>query len=186
MRLPLVLFLVGAAFACSNDKDDLPAPLVVDENPTESYLVGIRADEFQCESVLSVEQAQELFGGRVERQESPNTPPAGVPAACNYRSYAEGRDPLGWSFDLDCREGALRDASQLMVSYADAPNAEPLSIGQSALDHNDSALLFIDDDTPCYGRVIGPDRAIRSKLASIIVAALLPRTAPTGAHLQAR
>ena len=89
---------------------------------------------------------------------------------------------MRWSFDLDCREGAHDDASQLMVRYADAQNAKPKRIGRSALDHNDSALLFIDDDTPCYGRVLGPGQDIRTQIAEILVPVLDPRSAPTGAH----
>lgn len=184
-RFHFSLAFAALLLACSS-KETAPVPLVVAEDPSESYLVGIRADEFHCESVLSLQQASEVFGGRVERIESPMSPPTGVPAPCSYRSHEAGREPLGWSFDLDCREGALSDASQLMVSYADAPGAEPMRIGQSALDHNNSVLLFIDDDTPCYGRVMGPQIKIRSQVATLVVKALTPRSAPTGAHLQAR
>jgi hypothetical protein len=183
MRTLYYLPFLLTGISCSKSEDSSPAPLVVDEQPTAHYLVGIRADEFECDSIFTMEQAASIFGGRVERLESTLTPPAGVPKACNYQSHAAGRPVAGWSFDLDCRPGALRDASQLMVNYADAPDAHPLLIGQSALDHNDSALLFIDDDTPCYGRVIGPGKEIRSQVATALAAALKPRTAPTGAHL---
>ena len=183
--LPALLLLLCTA-SCGHQKDDAPTPLVVDEQPAQTYLVGIRAEEFECASVLSTEQATELFGGRVTKVEAPFTPPSGVPRACNYVSYATERDPIQWSFDLDCREGALKDAGKLLVTYAETPGAAPLRIGQSALDHHDSALLFIDDNTPCYGRVLGPDRDGRSKLATILVAALTPRSAPTGAHFLVR
>ncbi len=167
--------------ACKGDDDAKSSPkLGITENPEKGYLIGIRAEDFRCESALSIDEATNLFGGRVERVESPYTPPAGVPSACNYVSFAEGREPKRWSFDLDCREGAHDDAAQLMVQYADAPNAAPVLIGRSALDHNDSALLFIDDDTPCYGRVLGPERELRLQIATIIVPKLAPQTAPTG------
>lgn len=180
------LLLVLCSASCGDSKKDAPAPLVVDEQPEETYLVGIRAEDFDCASVLSIEQATELFTGRVTRVEAPFTPPSGVPKACNYVSYATGREPIRWSFDLDCREGALKDAGKLIVSYSQTPGAIPLRIGQSALDHHDSALLFIDIDTPCYGRVLGPVQETRSKIATILVDTLTPRSAPTGAHFLVR
>ncbi len=172
--------------ACGDAKKSKPSPLVVDEQPAETYLVGIRSEEFECESLLSEAKSVELFGGRVTKVESPFTPPAGVPKACNYVSYSAGRAPIQWSFDIDCREGALTDAGDLLVSYANAPDAVPLRVGQSALDHHNSSLLFIDDDTPCYGRVLGPDREGRQRLALLLVTALTPRSAPTGAHFFVR
>lgn len=175
----LALPLMGCK---EEDSGEGTKKLGVDEPSPEGYLVGIRPEDFVCESLFTIEQATEIFGGRVEQVESPHTPPVGVPGSCNFVSYAEGREPLRWSFDLDCREGAHDDAGQLMVRYADAPSATPMRIGLSALDHNDSALLFIDDDTPCYGRVLGPDQGIRTRVAKAIVPVLTPRSAPTGAQ----
>ncbi len=179
----LVLSCVAFGWSCKDgDTVDDEPKLGIDEPEPEGYLIGIRPEDFACESLFTIEQANDVFGGRVEQVESPHTPPTGVPGSCNFVSYAEGRDPLRWSFDLDCREGAHDDGSQLMVRYADAPGAKPMRIGISALDHNDSALLFIDDDTPCYGRILGPGQAIRVRIAEILVPALTPRSAPTGAQ----
>jgi hypothetical protein len=164
------------------DSSEGARKLGVDEPTPEGYLVGIRPEDFACESVFTIETATELFGGRVEQIESPHTPPAGVPGSCDFVSFAEDRDPLRWSFDLDCREGAHKDAGQLMVRYADAQGAKPMRIGRSALDHNDSALLFIDDDTPCYGRVLGPGQEIRVRIAKHLVPAIDAHSAPTGAQ----
>lgn len=181
-----MLALALANTGCGDAKESAPSPLVVDEQPAETYLVGIRSEDFQCDSLLSADQRAQLFGGRITPMESQFTPPTGVPKACNYVSYEAGREPVHWSFDLDCREGALADAGKLLVSYASAPDAMPQRIGQSALDHHNSALLFIDDDTPCYGRVLGPDREVRRQLALHLASALSPRTAPTGAHFSVR
>ncbi|MCP4444317.1 MAG: hypothetical protein GY811_03100 [Myxococcales bacterium] len=179
--------LTLAAVSCKGDDSSRDAPkLGVNEPEPQGYLVGVRPEAFACESLFTIETATELFGGRVEQVESPFTPPAGVPGSCNFVSYAEGRQPLHWSFDLDCREGAHDDAGQLMVNYADAPGAKPMRIGLSALDHNGSALLFIDDDTPCYGRVLGPDQAIRVRIAEILVPVLDARSAPTGTQFVLR
>ncbi len=179
--------LISATFAltayagCTGDEKPESAPkLGAKASAPQAYLIGIRPEDFACESLLSIESATEIFGGRVEQVESPYTPPTGVPSACNFVSFAEGREPQRWSFDLDCRPGAPDDAAQLMVQYADAPNAAPKRIGRSALDHNDSALLFIDDDTPCYGRILGPGQDVRLRIAQLLVPGLVPKTAPTG------
>jgi hypothetical protein len=38
--------------------------------------------------------------------------------------------------------------------------------------------LFIDDDAPCYVRVVGPEADRRMALARHLVSALTPATAP--------
>lgn len=181
---PLFVFssLVLILGACQADSKKRSARLVVDEAPSESYLVGIAPENFECKSLVDMDFATTTFGGRVVKKESLHSPPVGVPKSCHYESHASGRPPIQWSFDLDCRDGALKDAGQLMVQYATAPQATPVRVGQSGLDHNDASLLFIDDDTPCYGRVVGPSRELRLALALHISAALTPHSAPTGAH----
>ena len=179
----LSLSVGGALASCKGGDDSVEVrKLGIDEPAAEGYLVGIRPEDFACESLLTIEKATELFGGRVEQVESPHTPPVGVPGSCNFVSFAEGREPLRWSFDLDCREGAHSDAAQLMVRYADAQGAKPMRIGRSALDHNDSALLFIDDDTRCYGRVLGPGQDVRVRIAEHLVPVIDVHSAPTGAQ----
>ncbi len=177
----LSLAALQVCVSCSNDgPTNDTAKLGLDEPAPNDYLIGVQPSEFLCESLIRPEQATELFGGRVEHVGSLHTPPNGVPSSCDYISYAEGRSPLRWSFDLDCRPGAHSDAGQLMAQYASAQAAMPLRIGRSALDHHDSALLFIDDDTPCYGRVLGPGQDIRIRLARLLVPSLTPQSAPTG------
>ncbi len=179
--LTLVVLHALVSFSCSNSDRANDVPILgLDEPAPNDYLIGVRPSDFLCKSLVSAEQATELFGGRVEQVASLHTPPSGVPTSCDYISYAEGRSPLRWSFDLDCRPGAHSDAGHLMAQYANAQAAMPLRIGRSALDHHDSALLFIDDDTPCYGRVLGPGQKIRIRLARLLVPALTPQRAPTG------
>lgn len=175
--------LTLALVACKGgEKDKDASGRSADKATEQAYLVGVRAEDFACESLFSIEDATELFGGRIKLVESPHTPPVGVPSSCNFESFAEGRAPMRWSFDLDCRDGAHSDAAQLMVQYAEAPGAMPMRLGRSALDHNGSALLFIDDDTPCYGRVLGPGQDIRRRIAELLIPKLEASTAPTGQH----
>jgi hypothetical protein len=53
-----------------------------------------------------------------------------------------------------------------------------VAVGAKALDHNDQGLLFIDDDAPCYVRVVGPDAAKRLELSKLIVKQLTFVNAP--------
>lgn len=183
-RVVAIASIPLALAACTGGDEGKSADKgAVDDATDQAYLVGIRAEDFVCESLFSIEEATKLFGGRVKQVESPHSPPLGVPGSCNFESFAEGRAPMRWSFDLDCRDGAHSDAAQLMVQYAEAPEATPMRLGRSALDHNGSALLFIDDDTPCYGRVLGPGRDIRKQIAELLIPRLEPSTAPTGQHL---
>ncbi len=56
--------------------------------------------------------------------------------------------------------------------------AREVDVGARGLDHHGQGLLFIDDDAPCYVRVIGPDADKRLALARHLATALTLRTAP--------
>ena len=84
----------------------------------------------------------------------------------------------GWSVDFDCRERALDDAEDLMVQYATGRDAGAVRVGRSGLDHAGGGLLFIDDDAPCYVRIVGPGREQRAEIARLVADRLTPKTAP--------
>jgi hypothetical protein len=65
-----------------------------------------------------------------------------------------------------------------------APAVE-VSVGAKGLDHHGQGLIFIDDDAPCYVRVVGKDAARRLELARLLArnltfanAPMTPRAAP--------
>jgi hypothetical protein len=65
----------------------------------------------------------------------------------------------------------------------DAPQRAPepaseVQVGLKALDHHGQGLIFIDDDAPCYVRVVGPDNARRLDLAKLIAKGLTFANAP--------
>lgn len=72
----------------------------------------------------------------------------------------------------------------------DAPQRAPeaastVDVGAKGLDHHGQGLLFIDDDAPCYVRIVGPDRERRLALAKLVAqnltfmnAPMTPRPAP--------
>jgi hypothetical protein len=51
-------------------------------------------------------------------------------------------------------------------------------VGAKGLDHHGQGLIFIDDDAPCYVRVIGPDKDKRLALAQMLAAKLTFANAP--------
>jgi hypothetical protein len=56
--------------------------------------------------------------------------------------------------------------------------ATDVQVGSKGLDHHGQGLLFIDDDAPCYVRVVGPDSARRLALAQLVAKNLTFANAP--------
>jgi len=55
-------------------------------------------------------------------------------------------------------------------------------VGRKALDHHGQGLLFVDDDAPCYVRVVGPDAERRLGLAQLVAGNLTEANAPMKPH----
>ncbi len=112
-----------------------------------------------------------------------------------------------YTYDFDCRDNYKKTADQLFEVYkrqnadlvqefdrqADAGLMKPndagiqyhrpgesseVQVGAKALDHHGQGLLFIDDDAPCYVRVIGPDANGRLELAKMVAKNLTYLNAP--------
>jgi hypothetical protein len=127
-----------------------------------------------------------------------------VPAGTNDAGVALS---VVWTFDFDCRDNYKQTADALFVEYtqrnadlvkqydalADAGGLKPndagieyhrpgesseVAVGAKGLDHHGQAILFIDDDAPCYVRVVGPDSTRRLELAKLIAKNLTFMNAP--------
>jgi|SRR5688572_3818718 len=112
-----------------------------------------------------------------------------------------------WTYDFDCRDNYKKTADALFEEYkklnaervadfdrqADAGLMKPndagitynrpgesseVAVGAKGLDHHGQGLLFIDDDAPCYVRVVGPDANGRLELAKLIAKNLTVMNAP--------
>jgi hypothetical protein len=130
-----------------------------------------------------------------------------VPSSAPTRPDAGPPGPEAWTFDIDCRDGMKQRADKLFEQYtqqsadlvtayaaaADAgalkgddagierhapEGAAEVNVGARGLDHHGQGLLFIDDDAPCYVRVIGPDSARRLELAKLLASRLTFANAP--------
>jgi hypothetical protein len=65
-----------------------------------------------------------------------------------------------------------------------APEAAfSVDVGAKGLDHHGQALIFIDDDAPCYVRVVGPDKDKRLALATMLAKTLTFVNAPMSPRL---
>ena len=56
--------------------------------------------------------------------------------------------------------------------------AVEVAVGAKGLDHHGQGLIFIDDDAPCYVRVVGKDAARRLELAKLLAKNLTFANAP--------
>jgi hypothetical protein len=56
--------------------------------------------------------------------------------------------------------------------------ATVVQVGARGLDHHGQGLLFLDDDAPCYVRIVGPDSVRRLSLAQLIAKNLTFANAP--------
>jgi hypothetical protein len=167
-------------------------------------LVGVDLDRWTCDLIATPAVVSQLLGIPARGVDSTLGSAPGTPKPCNF--VAEGTAPEAWSFDLDCRDSALATAEKLFSEYT-ARNHELISqwdastggkvvkddagveqhavaapvevqVGKKALDHHGQAILFIDDDTPCYARVAGPDAERRLMVATMVAQKLVPQTAP--------
>ena len=100
------------------------------------------------------------------------------------KTSAEQVDLYNAITDAGPKEGAVvkRDAG-VKDAGIDAPQRAPelsaeVAVGKKGLDHHGQGLLFVDDDAPCYVRVVGPEAAKRLELAKLIAKNLTYANAP--------
>ena len=100
------------------------------------------------------------------------------------QTSAEQVDLYNAITDAGPKEGALvKHDAGVKDAGIDAPQRAPelaseVQVGAKGLDHHGQGLLFIDDDAPCYVRVVGPDAARRLELAKLVAKNLTYANAP--------
>jgi hypothetical protein len=197
-----LLLLLGLATACKADGSAAPQGKTTD---SVRKLAGVYPDDWKCESTAPLAELAKVLGGVPRPIDTPMTPPRGVPHPCNYEVQAGGTYEY-WTFDIDCRDNMKQRADALFEQYrsgstdmvdqynraADAgalkndagivyrapEGAAEVAVGAKALDHHGQGLIFIDDDAPCYVRVVGPEAARRLELARMLAKNLTFANAP--------
>jgi hypothetical protein len=77
------------------------------------------------------------------------------------------------------RDAGVKDKDAGIDAPQRAPEAaSEVMVGLKGLDHHGQGLIFIDDDAPCYVRIVGPDSARRLELAKLIAKNLTFANAP--------
>jgi hypothetical protein len=193
--------LVLVVFAGCKDDAAAPAP----PPPPPRQLAGVYPDQWRCDSVATLDALGQVLGGTVKQIDSASSVQRGLPHPCTYELQAANLEY--WTFDIDCRDGMKQRADGLFAQYkatsqelvqqynakADAgaikPNdsgvelhapepAAEVAVGAKGLDHHGQGLIFIDDDAPCYVRVVGKDAARRLELARLLAKNLTFANAP--------
>jgi hypothetical protein len=169
---------------------------------------GVLPDHFKCDSIIPNDQLSQVLGGTIRQIDNSMPVPRGVPQPCNYEvTTTNGAEAWTYDIDcrdgMKKRADALfaqyaADSAANVAAYAaiDAgpkpakpdPDAGPpprapegaveVAVGAKGLDHHGQGLLFIDDDAPCYVRVVGNDPTKRLELAKLIAKNLTFANAP--------
>ena len=195
-----LLAAAGCTKAKSNDgAADTPAPAV-------GKRIGIDPDRWTCDVLTTPAVMSEAMGAPAREVANTMATPRGVPRPCTYVVEVLPGQEEDWSYDLDCRDGAVEsskvlftqfaaDSARLVAAFAAASAGKPIiddaglalkapgasfdvAVGKRGLDHHGQGILFVDDDAPCYVRVVGRDAARRLTLAKLIAGKLKPATAP--------
>jgi hypothetical protein len=193
--------------AIAGCKSDAAAPKEK-EPETTVKTAGVFPDRFDCASILTPDAITTLLGAPTRAIDSPSSVPRGLPRPCTYEvsgttpeywtydfdcrdGYKQRADALfeqykQYNADRITQYNKLADAglpkekndAGQPIEYKQPGVPNEVAVGAKGLDHNDQGLIFIDDDAPCYVRVIGPDGARRLELAKAVAKNLTFENAP--------
>jgi hypothetical protein len=201
-----ILFLLAAAGACKTEASQSAPPQEKSSEQPAGQLAGVWPQFFQCTSIAAPAALSQLLGGDVKQTENPMVMPKGVASPCMYDVLRDNALEQ-WQFDFDCRDSYKTTFAKLVEQYrqqnldmiaewnhkSDAGLFKPndagitynrpgdpveVAVGVKALDHQGQALIFLDDDAPCYVRVAGRDTTRRLELAKLIAKNLTFQNAP--------
>ncbi|MBS1120512.1 MAG: hypothetical protein H6Q90_2740 [Deltaproteobacteria bacterium] len=202
MRRTLLL----AALTFSGCETDAVAPQEkVALAPTK--LAGIYPERFECTTIATLDALTQILGSPTRAIDSPSSVPRGLPRPCTYEVAATPPEYWTFDFDCrdgykrradDLFDQYRKYNADRIAQYngmadagvrqkpSDAGTAEfrqpglptDVEVGAKGLDHNDQGLIFIDDDAPCYVRIIGPEATRRLALARLIAKNLSFANAP--------
>ncbi|MCX5745858.1 MAG: hypothetical protein NT062_25560 [Proteobacteria bacterium] len=198
----LQLFTLSAVLAACGKPAEEAQPTAAEGSTRK--LAGVWPSDFKCSSIITDEAVGTLLGGKATSIGSPSSVPRGLAHPCAYE-LVTATGPEYWTYDFDCRPDYKKQADILFTQYAKtsaelvaAYNAEAdagikpsdagvqrapevsavVDVGAKGLDHHGQGLIFIDDDAPCYVRVVGPDAPRRLELSKTVAKNLTFANAP--------
>lgn len=201
-----ILSLLTAAAATAACKTEAGSSAAPEKSEPQAKLAGVWPQSFQCGSIASPEAIGQLLGGTVQPHDNPISTTKGLAAPCVYQVMRDGGVEQ-WQFDFDCRDNYKTTYDALIAQYTKQNNdmiadwnhradgglfkpndagitynrpGEPVEVpvGQKGLDHHGTAVIFLDDDAPCYARVAGKDATRRLELAKLVAKNLTFQNAP--------
>ncbi len=201
------ILLVALAILGGCETDAAPKVSSKPAGETVTKLAGVYPERFECTSIATADALTAILGAPTRSIDSPSSVPRGLPRPCTYEVAATPPEYWTFDFDCrtgfkqradDLFEQYRKFNADRLEQYntlADAgvhpkPNdagtgelkhpglPAEVAVGAKALDHNDQGLIFIDDDAPCYVRVIGPEVSRRLELAKLIAKNLTFANAP--------
>lgn len=131
-----------------------PCSYVIDTTPQEQWTFDLYCrDDYK-------QQADALF--TQYRQDSADL-------VARYEAAAKGSNGKGSA-------GALKNDAG--VAFIAPEAAADVAVGAKGLDHHGRGLIFVDDDAPCYVRIVGLDPQKRMDLAKLVAKNLTFDNAP--------
>ncbi len=215
MRICGALALVLLATACDQKGGKKEASSTTEGTDKKYEMLGVYPDRWTCELLVSEADVGTALGATATVAPGRKSGSKYVPGPCSYNVSAGGDAgaAVAWFFDVDCREDYEKRAETLFGQYVqqnddlveayNKANAEgktktdagvmkapedsaQVELGRRALDHHGQGLVFIDDDAPCYVRVVGPGTPQRLALGTLIAERLHEKNAPMEPHLPPR
>jgi hypothetical protein len=101
-----------------------------------------------------------------------------------FAQYKVTSQELVQQYEAKADAGTTRHHDPGAAKHSDAgaerapEPAVEVAVGAKGLDHHGQGLIFIDDDAPCYVRVVGKDAARRLELAKLLAKNLTFANAP--------
>ncbi len=172
--------------ACGKDNPKKKAAKKVEGQASEGF-IGVDPSVFKCGPIGSLHDIALAVGGDVVMMEPMFVPPKGTPAPCDYRQISVQMEVLDgaaapaermWSVRFDCRDSYMPSTVKEMERLVADEGATRVTVGKWGVDHRDAVLIFVDDNTPCSIRVVGPGATERLAIGNVIAAKLTLKTAP--------
>ncbi|MGE0550130.1 MAG: hypothetical protein AB7O24_23805 [Kofleriaceae bacterium] len=199
------MVLVVSVVGCNSD--GTASPPTKDTEKTNK-IGGVQPSRFDCASIAPQADLDQLLGASARKLDSPASVPDGVAKPCTYEVGTQPPEYWTFDIDCRASMKRTADAlfaqykrtsAELIEQYNGVSDAgikdvkpddagvrpsrvpEPaveVAVGAKGLDHHGQGLIFIDDDAPCYVRIVGPDAPRRLELAKMIAKNLTFANAP--------
>jgi hypothetical protein len=159
--------------------------------PEPTKTIGVAPDKFDCASIVTVADIEQVMGVPMVKYEESITPEPGTAAPCAYQEK-EPPPAMGDAsvkirvarVQFDCREEAHKAAISNIGFHQSDPDAqarEVAGIGKKAVEDRGMRITALDDDTICAIYVVtqGTEPAARELLTKMVLGKLNESNQPS-------